>query len=84
MKKIYQLFEKMDERKVQFCFQNQAAKFYNLSVEDIYGKQHSFHSSSLGDIEDALIVMWGSLLDCSKPTVIHMSGLSDFPAPPKR
>ena len=66
------------EKKVSFCFQHQAKHdYFNLEIENIYGKKHNITSEDIQDIEDDLKIIWGHLLD--KPKLPTPPG---FPRPP--
>lgn len=69
MRRLYQYFDKLTERRVHFCFQShQKREYYNLSVETPKGSREYVNGESLEEIEKALDIFWGHLLDSSKPT----------------
>ena len=73
MNDLFKILIELQNKKVPFCLQSQGTNnYYNLSVTDIYGKQHHLHGNTLLGIEKSLKVIWGHLLS-SKPM--------GFPAP---
>lgn len=63
MRDFYKILEKLTERKVYFCFQYQdKSNFYNLSVNDPKGVNHSLSFDSIDKLQHALLIIWGHLL----------------------
>lgn len=58
--RIFDIFNNLQTKNIPFCFQCQSGNFYNLSVDDPKGKNHSFSSENINDIERFLNMMWGT------------------------
>lgn len=67
---FFKLLEKLVEKRIYHCFQYQdLSHYFNLAVEDCYGKRHDWHSQDLSNIERELNIMWGHLLKETKHVV---------------
>lgn len=72
MTNFYKLLETLQERKIPFCFQCQGKNnYFNLSVEDPKGLQHSFSAEKLEHIDRGLQMMWGHLLEPLEVKMVH-------------
>lgn len=60
MRELYKILAELEKRKIPYCFQCQG-NFYNLSVTDPRGKQHTCNSKNIEDIEMFITTMWGHI-----------------------
>lgn len=68
--KLFKILERMTEEKVHFCLNvHPDHRYYNLSVKDRRGTNHYRHADNIEEIEEALIMFYGDLLDAPTPKV---------------
>ena len=64
MRYLYQIFDKLIEKQIHFCFQSKSSHtYFSLMVKDRYGDECYLHSDDLNKIEENLKIIWGHLLE---------------------
>ena len=75
------------ENKIDFTFQCQGKNgYYNLSINDPKGRNHSLGSKYLADIDEGLNIMWGHLIsdkDNTSMLTARLPGMTVVPPMPR-
>lgn len=72
----------LKQGKVGFCLQAQTPhSYYNISIDDPKGRNHSFSSKNFSEVETFLTTMWGHLLTPVKTENLPHPMLNVLPKP---
>lgn len=81
MRDFYIILNYLQENRIPFCFQCQGDNdYFNISINDPKGKNHSYSAENFRDIERFVYIMWGHKVP-KKEVILSMPLPSNFPIP---